>query len=130
MDRSNILGFPNPMPNIDWLKNLPVFKDEKGDDVVIHLLRFHMRIRRSKIQIREVRLMKMFVESLEEKARSWYEDLPAASISYLKCFHVVFCDKHNEYYPSLSLVQDYCDKFQIFIEYLEDYYDDDQFMNE
>ena len=44
MDRSNIPGFPNPMPNIDWLKYLPVFKDEKGDDVAIHLLRFHMHI--------------------------------------------------------------------------------------
>jgi hypothetical protein len=130
MDRSKIPGFPNPMPNIDWLKYLPVFKDKKGDDVVIHLFRFHMHIRKLKIKFPEDCLMKMFVASLEEKARSWYENLPAASICSLKHFHTVFYDKYKEDYPSLLLVQDCCHNFESFIQYMEDYYDDDQFMDD
>jgi len=44
MDRSKVPGFPNPMPNIDWLKYLPLFKYEKGNDVPLHLLSFRMHI--------------------------------------------------------------------------------------
>ena len=115
MDRSKIPGFPNPMPNIDWLKYLLVFKDKKGDDVVLHLFTFHMHICKLKIKFPEDFLMKMFVASLEEKARSWYENLPAVSICFLKNFHTVFYDKYKEDYPSLLLVQNCCDHFENFI---------------
>ena len=44
MERSNIPGFPNPLPNFNWSKNLPLFKDKIGDDAALHLLKFHMHI--------------------------------------------------------------------------------------
>ena len=100
-----------------------MFKDKKGDVAVIHLLRFHMHIHRLKIKFPEDCLMKMFVVSLEEKVRSWYEKLPTASICSLKN------DKYKEDYPSLLVVQNCYDNFESFIQYLEDYYDEDQFTN-
>jgi hypothetical protein len=42
MNRSHILGFPNQMPCIDWQTHFPKFKDEEGDDVSLHLVKFHM----------------------------------------------------------------------------------------
>ena len=33
VDRSQIPGFPNPMPYVDWFTHLPIFKDEEKDDV-------------------------------------------------------------------------------------------------
>jgi hypothetical protein len=33
MDRSSIPGFPIPMPRVNWLNYLPLFKDKKGDNV-------------------------------------------------------------------------------------------------
>lgn len=130
MDRSRILGFPNPMPSSDWLTYLPFFKDQKGDDVVVHLLRFHMHIRKLKIKFHEDCRMKFFMETLEEKVRSWYENLPTPNICSLKNFHTIFCEKYKGGYPSLLLIQNWFDYFESFIQYLEDYYDDDQFTND
>jgi len=107
-----------------------VFKDKKGDDATIHLFRFHMHIRKLKIKFSKDCLMKMFAACLEEKARSWYENLPTASICSLNHFHTAFYDKYKEDYPSLLLVQNYCHNFESFIQYMEDYYDDDQFMDD
>lgn len=76
-DRSTIPSFPNPLPKFDWSRNLPLFKDEIGDDVALHLLKFHMHIRKFKFKFHEHCLMKIFMVTLEEKARSWYENLPA-----------------------------------------------------
>ena len=45
MNHSHILGFPNRMPHIDWQSCLPKFKDEEGDDVALHLIKFHMHSR-------------------------------------------------------------------------------------
>ena len=89
-----------------------------------------MHICRLRIKFPEDFLMKMFVASLEENARYLYKNLPVASICSLNHFHIVFHDKYKEDYPSLLLVQNYCDNFQSFIQYLEGYYDDDQFMND
>ena len=44
MNRSHIPGFPNPMPKVDWLEDLPIFKDEKKENVALHLVRFHMHV--------------------------------------------------------------------------------------
>jgi hypothetical protein len=46
MHHSHIPGFPNQMPSVDWKTYLPRFKDKKGDDVAIHLVRFHMHVRK------------------------------------------------------------------------------------
>ena len=69
MNRAHILGFPNRMPQIDWLTYLPEFREEEGDNATIHLIRFHMHVRKLKIRFHEDCLMKMFMASLGGKAR-------------------------------------------------------------
>ena len=49
MNRSHIPGFPNPMPKVEWLTDLPIFKDEKKDNVSLHLVRFHMHVHSLKV---------------------------------------------------------------------------------
>ena len=44
MNNYHIPGFPNPIPNIYWKAYLPRFKDQKGDDAALHLVRFHNHI--------------------------------------------------------------------------------------
>ena len=73
MNHSHILGFPNRMPHIDWQSCLPKFKDEKGDDAALHLIKFHMHSRKLKVEWHEDCLMKIFMDTLEGKTRSWYE---------------------------------------------------------
>ena len=77
MNRANIPGFPNRIPNIDWEEYLPRFKDQKGDDASLHLVRFHMHICKLGVELYEYSLMKMSMVSLEGDTRSWYEGLPS-----------------------------------------------------
>ena len=49
MNRSHIPGFPNPMPKVEWLTDLPIFKDEKKDNDALHLVRFHMHVHSLKV---------------------------------------------------------------------------------
>jgi hypothetical protein len=44
MNFSHILGFPNHIPHINWQKYFPKFEDGKGNDVSLHLIRFHMHM--------------------------------------------------------------------------------------
>lgn len=44
MDRFHILGFPNLIPHADWFNYLPIFKDKIGEDVALHLIKFHMHL--------------------------------------------------------------------------------------
>jgi hypothetical protein len=67
MNRSHIPGFPNRLPRIDWQTYLPKFKDQEGDDVALHLVKFHMHVHRLQIQFSEDCLMNMFMETLEGK---------------------------------------------------------------
>ena len=75
MNHSHIPSFPNHLPCIDSQVHLPKFKEEKGDDVALHLVKFHMHLHRLRIELLEDSLMKMFMASLEGNARSWYEKL-------------------------------------------------------
>ena len=50
MNQSHIPGFPNPMPKVEWLTNLPIFKYEMKDNAALHLVRFHMHICKLKVQ--------------------------------------------------------------------------------
>ena len=81
MYHAHIPGFPNRIPKIDWLTYLPRFKDKKGEYVGIHLFRFHKHIHKHihklGIELHEDYLVKIFMASLEENARSWYEGLPS-----------------------------------------------------
>jgi hypothetical protein len=86
MNRSHIPGFPNRMPCIDWKTYLPKFKDEEGDDDALHLIKFHMHSRKLKVKWHEYCLMKMFMATLHGNARSWYENLPSASLYSLQGF--------------------------------------------
>ena len=128
-NRSHIPGFPNPMPKVDWLDDLPIFKDEK-DNAALHFVRFHMHVRSLKVQFPEDCLTRMFMTTLEGKAWSWYKSLENCSLYSLADFHDVFYDMYKECHPSLLLVKDWCKHSTSFIQYLEDCYDDDEFMDE
>jgi hypothetical protein len=78
----------------------------------IHLTRFHMHIHRLGVQFPEDCLMNMFMATLEDNARSWYEGFPFASLCSLKYFHAVFCDNYKQHYPSLLLIENLCGKFE------------------
>ena len=64
MNHAHILGFQNRIPNIDWQAYLPRFKYQKGDDVALHLVRFHKHIYKLGVELHEDSLMKMFMVSL------------------------------------------------------------------
>ena len=70
MGRSHIPSFQNPMPYVDWLYCLPMFKYEKKDDVALHLIKFHMHIHGLKVKFPEDCLMNIFMATLEDKART------------------------------------------------------------
>ena len=84
MNHAHIPGFPNRIPKVDWQTGLPNFKDQKNDDVALHLVRFHMHICKLGVEFHEDYLMKMFMDILEGNARSWYERLPSESLYSLK----------------------------------------------
>ena len=73
MSRDHITVFPHKMPEINWMKNLPIFRDEKVDDPLLHLIKFHIHIRRLKVEWHEDCLVKLFMATLEGSARNWYE---------------------------------------------------------
>jgi len=130
MNRSHIPGFPNPMPKVEWLDDLPIFKDEKKDNDALHLVRFHMHVRILTVHFPEDCLMKMFMTTLEGKAWSWYKSLENGSIYSLANFHDEFYEMYKECHPSLLLLKDCCKHSLSLIQYLEDCYDDDEFMDE
>ena len=130
MNCAHILGFPNCLPHIDWQTYLPKFRDEEGDDVALHLLKFHMHIHRLRIEFPEYCLMNMLMASLEGKARSWYEKLSPGSLYSLKDFHLVFFERYKDSYLYLLLVEDCCKYVESFIWYMENIYGFEEFMDE
>ena len=130
LSRDHIPGFPNKIPKVDWSRNLPIFNDDGKKDAALHLVRFHMHIRKLKVDFPEDCLMKIFLATLEGEAQSWYESLPPACIYCLKDFHAMFIERYKDSYPSLNLVQDCCKHAYSFIESLEKFYEDDNFMDE
>ena len=74
--------------------------------------------------------MKMFMATLEDEARFWYESFPPASIYCLKDLHAMFFEKYKESYPSLILVQNCCSHVHNFIEDLENGYGNNKLMDE
>ena len=130
MNLTHIPGFPNRIPHVYWQTYLPKFKDGKGDDDAIHLFRFHKHIHKLGVGWNEDSLMRIFMISLEGDARSWYEGLPAGSLSSLKYFHTMFHEHFRDQYPSLLLIQDCSMHDKEFIENLKDIGDDDQYMDD
>jgi hypothetical protein len=115
MNKDYILGFPNKMPQVNWQRNLPIFQDENVDDALLHLIKFHIHSWKLKVEWHEDCHMKMFMETLEGKARKWYEGLNLGRLFSLKDFHIAFYEHYKEYFPSLSLVENYWDQFEDFI---------------
>ena len=105
MNIAHILGFPNKIPKVDWKMYLPRFKDEKDGNATIHLIKFRRHIHRLGLKFPQECLKKIFMASLEDNVRSWYEGLPAASLYSLKYFHMVFCKNYKHHYPSLLLIE-------------------------
>ena len=89
MNCAHIPGFPNRIPCIYWQTYLPKFRDGNKDEVFLHLFRFHMHVCKLKIEFLEYLLMKMFMATLEGKARSWYEGLLERSLCSLKYLRVL-----------------------------------------
>lgn len=129
LSRDHIPGFLNKIPKVDWSRNLPTFKDDGKKDAALHLVRFHMHIRKLKVDFPEDCLMKIFLATLEGEAQSWYDNLPQACIYCLKDFHALFIERYQASYPSLNLVHDCCKHASTLIESLEKYYEDDNFMD-
>ena len=130
MNQSHIPGFPNPMPKVKWLDDLPIFKDEKKDNVALHLVRFHMYVCSLKVHFPKHCLMKMFMTTLEGKACSGYKSLENGAMYSLANFHDEFYEMYKECHPSLLPLKDCCKHYLSLIQYLEDCYDDDEFMHE
>ena len=95
MNHVHILGFPNHLPRTNWKTYFPKFRDEQGDDVALHFLKFQMHIHRLRIEFPKDCLMKMFMASLEGKARSWFEKLSLGSFYSLKYFHSIFFERYS-----------------------------------
>ena len=95
MSRDHIPGFPNKIPKVDWQRNLPMFKNDDINDAALHLVRFHMHIRKLKVDFLEDCLMKIFMATMEGEARSRYESLPPARIYCLKGFHTMFFERYK-----------------------------------
>ena len=96
MNREHILGFPNKMPQVNWKMNLPIFQDENVYDALLHLIKFHIHSWTLKVEWHEDCLMKMFMVTLEGKAREWYEGLNSFSLFSLKDFHKVFYGHYKD----------------------------------
>ena len=120
MNLAAIPSYPNKIPLVNWQTYFPRFNDEKGDDTAIHLFIFHKHIHKLGVELHEDSLMKMFMASLEENARSWYEGLPLGILSLLNEFHTVFHEHFKDQYPSLLSIQDCFTHDKEFIENVKD----------
>lgn len=89
-----------------------------------------MYIHKLKVDFPKDCLMKIFLATLQGEAQCWYESLRPAYIYCLKDFHTMFLERYKESYPSLNLVQDYFKQAYSFIESLEKYYKDDNFIDD
>ena len=96
------------MAHVDWSTHLPIFKYEKKVDVVMHLVKFHIHVCRLRVELPEDCLIKMFMVTLEDKARLWYEGLKSGSLCSLKYFHRIFFEHYGKSHPLSSLFQDCC----------------------
>ena len=90
MIRDHIPRIPHKLPQINWDKSLLMFQDEKIDDPLLHLIKNHIYVWGLKVEWHKDYLMKMFMATLEGKARNWYEWLEPGILFSLKDFHKYF----------------------------------------
>jgi len=118
------------MPCVDWSTHLPMFKEEKSNDVGLHLVKFHIHVCRLRVEFPKDCHMKMFMATLEDKARVWYERFPSGSLCSLKDFHRIFFRHYGKSHPSSPLFQDCCNFWKGFIQYLKSINDDVECMDD
>ena len=94
MNQSHIPGFPNKIPNVDWQNGLPTFQGRNGDCARLHEISFRLHIVFLKINFPEYCLMKMFMLTLKEDAKVWYEGLPPTSICSLEDFYSALYERY------------------------------------
>ena len=106
MNNAHIPGFPNHLPHIEWQSYFPEFRDQEGDDVALHLVKFHMHILKLRVE---------FHEELEDvygyfgrRSEIMVQKLRLASLYSLEYFYSVFWKNYKESYPSLLLVENFC----------------------
>jgi hypothetical protein len=130
MNQAHIHGFPNQLPCIDWQAYLPKFKEEKGEDVAIHLIMFHVHMHKLRVHFPEDFLMKMFMETLEEKEILQYEGFPTTILYSLKDFYLAFYEYYKENHPSIELAENFCGNFESLFQHLGIDMDDEDLMND
>lgn len=104
------------MARVFSFTNLLIFKNKQEDHVILHLVRFHVHVCRLRVEFIEDCLMKLFMATLEDKAKVWSKRLPERSLCSLKDLHNVFSNHYVKSYISLERC---CDYSEGFIEYLE-----------
>lgn len=87
MNQAHITSFLNRIPCTYWKTGLPKFKDQEGEEASLHLVKFNFHIHILKAKFPEDCLMNIFMDTLEEMVRKWYESLPSTSLYSLKYFH-------------------------------------------
>ena len=96
----------------EWGDFLPVFKEEKEDNPIEHLLKFHECMDLLDQQHEYVH-MKMFMYSLYGDARQWYFSLPPSSISSLKDFHRAFTKHYKRYFSDELVFGNCCNEYEL-----------------
>ena len=121
MKRDHIPGFPNKIPvnpKVHWQNGQPTFESKEGECPSFHVIKFRSHILRLGIDYPKDCLMKMFMLTLEEMARFWYEDRPPASISSIKDFYLVFCKRFGKHHLSPELIEALCGDIESLMLYL------------
>ena len=90
---------------------------------------FLFHVHRLGIDFPEDCLINMFMITLEEEARLWYEGLPPASLYSLKDFCSSFCKKYRKAYLSLGMIENFYGNFKRLILHLGIDIDDDELMD-
>jgi hypothetical protein len=110
-DFSQIVGFPNALPDRDiWENFLSEFHEKSWEVPAEHLLDFHEVIHRLNIMHEDVQI-NIFRYSLKGAALEWCRSLPAASIFSLTGFHKTLNSFCKDYFPADCLYENCCEKF-------------------
>jgi hypothetical protein len=88
-----------------------------------------MHICKLAVEFHEDFLMKIFMATLEGKARLRYEGLKPGNLYSLKYFHITFFKHYGESNPSSLVFEDCCEFCEHFIKYLENVFGDEECMN-
>jgi hypothetical protein len=110
-DFSQIVGFPNALPDRDiWENFLPEFHAKSWEVPAKHLLDFDEVIHRLNIMHEDVQI-KLFRYSLKGDTLGWCRSLLATSIRSLTSFHTAFNSFCKDYFPADCLYENCCEEF-------------------